>query len=164
MKHRLLGILVVVAAVAALAVPVGASDWVGVYGVIKKVVMEPDECAPTRVQIWGVFSLADLGTGGYKPIETGYLYYVVPKGPETYGKVCEREWMDFKALAGKGDVVGFGARHRPIGRVRFANEKPDKPDDYPMNTGLVVLPDAARANGVFYPDLIRALKAAAGVR
>jgi hypothetical protein len=35
-----------------------ASDPVGVYALVEKVVLEPNEKAPERIQIWGAFSLA----------------------------------------------------------------------------------------------------------
>jgi hypothetical protein len=40
------------------AVPL-ASGPIGVYALIDKVVFEPNDTAPDRVQIWGVFVLAD---------------------------------------------------------------------------------------------------------
>ena len=43
------------AGLALATVPVGASDPVGIYAVVKKVVFEPNETAPERIQIWGAF-------------------------------------------------------------------------------------------------------------
>lgn len=165
MSHRILRFAVAALAVGVLTVPVGASDPVGIYAVVNKVVFEPDECAPTRVQVWGAFSKADNQSRGYANVETGYLYYVVPKGPESNGVVCQREWMDLKAVAGTGEVVGFGTRWgSPLGRVRRANLKVEDPDPYPMNNGVWRITQNRMAVGDWYPSLISALRKAAGSR
>jgi hypothetical protein len=46
-----------------LLIAVGArgSDPVGIYAVIDRVVMEPKEGTPERIQVWGVFVLASKG-------------------------------------------------------------------------------------------------------
>ena len=40
-----------------------ASGLVGIYAVVSKVVFEPNDKAPERIQIWGAFTLVDGGTG-----------------------------------------------------------------------------------------------------
>ena len=53
-----------------------ASDPIGIYALIDKVVMEPSDSQPDRVQIWGAFSVA-MPRNGYQysvPVR-GYLYY-----------------------------------------------------------------------------------------
>ena len=128
-----------VVALGALAttVTLRASDIVGIYTVVEKVVIEPSDAAPQRIQIWGAFALADGKSGStYGPAQRGYLYYTCPEGQET---VCRREWADLKTLAGKDTGVGFGARYKEKGRVRKADEKPASPDAYPIERGIIRL-------------------------
>lgn len=129
--------LVVLLASAATAVTLRGSDFVGVYAVVQKVVLEPVESAPTRIQIWGAFALSDGKSGSnYGPAERGYLYYECPAGQEA---VCRREWTDLRNVAGKDTGVGFGARYKATGRIRKADEKPATPDLYPIERGVVRL-------------------------
>lgn len=44
------------------ATDLAASDPAGVYAFVDKVVFEPDQKSPERVQVWGGFALA-TGTG-----------------------------------------------------------------------------------------------------
>jgi hypothetical protein len=93
-----------------------ASGPAGIYAIVERVVFEPNERAPERVQVWGVFSLADGGLD--RPLTTsaparGYLYFKMPaatSGMATPADVTtiRREWNDLKAVAGTGQVVGFG--------------------------------------------------------
>ncbi|HEY3136943.1 MAG TPA: hypothetical protein VGL29_13015 [Blastocatellia bacterium] len=118
-----------------LTVNTNASDWIGVYARVDKVVLEPNDAAPERVQIWGAFAIAskeDRST--YQPAKRGYLYYSVKPGKED---VCRKEWADLKAIAGTGRIVGFGGRELPQSRVRKASDKPADPDVYPISVGLV---------------------------
>jgi hypothetical protein len=155
------------AALAVATVPVGASDPIGIYCVVQKVVLEPDTCAPTRVQIWGAFSMSNPQTGGYTDVMTGYLYYAVP--PDTNAavmannKVVAAEWLDLKTVAGSGEVVGFAGRRGALGRVRPGTEKPENPDVYPaLNMGVVRLHNNNWARAAWYTDMAAALKRAAG--
>ena len=114
-----------------------ASDMVGVYAVIEKVVLEPSESAPQRIQIWGAFALAEGNRGSnYGAAQRGYLYYSCPAGQEA---VCRKEWADLKTVAGKDTGVGFGERFRAPGRIRKADEKAASPDEYPIARGIVRL-------------------------
>ncbi|HET7221486.1 MAG TPA: hypothetical protein VFJ02_25695 [Vicinamibacterales bacterium] len=111
------------------------SDPIGLYAVIDKVVLEPSESAPERIQIWGAFALSDAKSGdAYSTPQTGYLYYRCQAGQET---TCRNEWADLKSVAGKGIGVGFGGRYTPTGRVRKASEKPAEADPYPIRMGVV---------------------------
>jgi len=116
-----------------------ASDPVGVYAIVQKVVFEPNEKAPERIQIWGVFALADTVRGGnsYTRPQHGYLYYSLPKGKES---TALKEWADFKAVAGTGQGIAFGGRYSQLGKVRPESEKPASPDSYS--------PDSSYANGI----------------
>ncbi|HLQ76207.1 MAG TPA: hypothetical protein VK210_02570 [Terriglobia bacterium] len=90
-----------------------ASGGVGVYAIVSKVVLEPDDKAPERIQIWGAFTLVDGGTGsGGKTLtpQRGYLYFTLPSidGGPYQRMVALKEWADFKAIAGTGQAVAFG--------------------------------------------------------
>lgn len=119
------------------AATISASDFVGIYAVVEKVVVEPSEAAPQRVQIWGAFALSEPKNGSvYGPAQRGYVYYTCPAGQEA---VCKREWDDLKTVAGKNTGVGFGARFLNNGRIRKADEKLSLPDVYPIERGIIRL-------------------------
>src|SRR5438270_13944134 len=111
-----------------------ASDPIGAYTIVDKVVLDPAD-APTTIQIWGSFALATEQRGSnYGDPVRGYLYYKAPSGKE---EVCRKEWNDLKKAAGTVQVIGFGSRYElaAIGKVRKANEKPASPDTYPVANG-----------------------------
>ena len=111
------------------------SDPIGLYAVVDKVVLEPSETAPERIQIWGAFALSETNSpDSYSAPQTGYLYYRCQSGQES---TCRNEWADLKSVAGKGVGVGFGGRRTPTGRVRKASDKPADPDLYPIKMGVV---------------------------
>jgi len=88
-----------------------ASGPAGIYGVVSKVVFEPNDAAPERIQIWGAFTLVDGGTGsGGKTLtpRRGYLYFVLSSESPSQRAVALKEWADFKAIAGTGQAVAFG--------------------------------------------------------
>jgi hypothetical protein len=120
---------------AALALALGLkSDPVGVYAVIDKVVLEPKEGKPERIQIWGSFCLAKARQGDeYERPARGYLYYSIdPQKLED----CRAEWSDLGSVAAKGQGIAFGTRYAPVGRLRLANEKPKEPDAYKLGWGV----------------------------
>ena len=148
-----------------------ASGPVGLYSRVDHVVLEPNDQEPMEVQIWGAFSLAvprtsegqprpadGFGTVAfgnvYAAVQTGYLYYTCPKGKES---TCQAEWRDLLSVAGKPDVVGFGARWTPQGRVRPATERPASPDLYTLNIGVVKIGRDGSGNTEPYAELIKAL-------
>jgi hypothetical protein len=136
MRNRMIGGLVILSvACAGWAVTLQASDPVGVYAVIEKIVLEPTDAAPQRVQIWGAFAVADRdSTDTYGAARRGYLYYSCPQEQES---VCRNEWADLKSVAGKSTGIGFGGRYKDSGRVRQADEKVASPDTYPIQLGVV---------------------------
>jgi hypothetical protein len=158
MKTRIIPALVLLSAIWAVsAVPAGASDPLGVYAIVERVVLEPNEEAPQAIQIWGAFSLSDGQSGdGYGAPQVGYLYYSCAQSQE---RTCRAEWSDLKSVAGKGIGVGFGGRYHPTGRVRKANEKPAGPDTYPIRMGVVRM-----GNLHDQPGVITRLKAALAAR
>jgi len=91
------------------AADVIASGPVGLYGIIEKVVFEPSEQAPERIQIWGAFAVVDGGLAHpgvtSKPLR-GYLYFKLPDGSAR--AAAKTEWMDLKSIAGTGQAIGFG--------------------------------------------------------
>jgi len=115
-----------------------ASDPVGVYCVVDRVVLEPNETSPQRIQIWGTFAVWEgqpfTGSMQYSKPQRGYLYYRITPGND--GKIERAEWADLKAVAGTGQGIAFGSRYKPAGRIRPATEKPVEPDLYPTGTGI----------------------------
>ncbi|HET7697437.1 MAG TPA: hypothetical protein VFK57_17105 [Vicinamibacterales bacterium] len=131
------GLVLAGACVVAATATLGASDFVGVYAVIDKVVLEPSDSAPERIVIRGAFAFSDGKRGsGYGEAQRGYLYYSCPAAQLA---VCRREWADLQSVAGKDIGIGFGGRYLPTGRVRKADEPPASPDVYPIERGLTRL-------------------------
>ncbi|MEX2558737.1 MAG: hypothetical protein WD403_02430 [Pirellulales bacterium] len=117
--------------------PAWASDPVGIYGVVERVVLEGDDSQPERVQLWGWFSTAVPQTrDDYEAPQAGYLYYVADAKTQ---RVARREWRDLADVAGNGQVVAFASRYEPVGSLRKAHEQPGKPDAYPVAAGITVI-------------------------
>src|SRR5438045_3881389 len=94
--------LLLLAAVTALA-----SGEVGIYGIVSKVVLEPNDANPERVQIWGTFTLVNGGAasgGETLTPQRGYLYFTLPTESNARNAAM-KEVSDFKASAGKGQAV-----------------------------------------------------------
>ena len=116
-----------------------ASDPTGVFAAIDKVVLEPNDTAPERIQIWGAFSLAQGKFGDqYESPKTGYMYF---KLPTMKSEVAKKEWADLKSVAGKHEIIGFGTRFEEKGRVRKGDEKAENPDAYAVGWGLIRMKD-----------------------
>ena len=115
--------------------PARASDFVGVYARVTKVVFEPDEANATRVQLHGAFAIADPRDGNayFNPV-VGYVHYACPPGKEA---VCRMEWQDVKKFSAQGHCVGYGARFLQNGTVRPSNQAPGNPEPYPIQMGVV---------------------------
>jgi len=151
-----------------LSLRVTASGPVGVYGIIEKVIVEPDQPGRNemRFQLWGAFAYVDGAAGGLgiSEVKKGYLYFTVPN-PLPATELAELN--DLKAVAGTGQAVGFGkwgytgtfeslqpaapSTNPPhifqsVGgytdlRVRDASEAPAAPARYQTNAGVVKLPN-----------------------
>jgi len=146
-----------------------ASGPIGVYALIDKVVLEPNDTAPERAQIWGAFVVADTQRGTpVFPAKRGYLYFQLPgegvwRDGVSRSEVTRHEWNDLKAVAGSRQAVGFGSSWVGTGsgapnepyRVRPASEPPAAPNPYILNAGVVKL----SANGS-YEDVLTQLRAA----
>ena len=156
-----------------------ASGPIGVYAMIDKVVFEPNDQSPNRVQVWGAFAYVDGGTGGttISEIQRGYMYFATD-GPASAAVL--NEWKDLKTVAGTGKAVGFGRwlysgpfQNLKLGaspenlphifsganmtdmRIRPASETPGKPALYQTNSGVVKLTDSGS-----HADIVRRLQAA----
>ena len=111
---------------------VHASDFVGVYARIDKVVLEPNNDAPERIQIWGVFSLANPDDRqNYLPAARGYVYFKLDRNPQA----ARAEWNDLKQAAGSSQILAFGARGQHLS-LRKPADKPENPDAYLTNVGV----------------------------
>jgi hypothetical protein len=147
-----------------------ASGPIGIYGIIDKVVFEPSEKSPERIQVWGAFAYVDGGANrnlGVSPAKRGYLYFKLPEEGSATEAMARKEWADLKVIAGTGQAVGFGAwgyiggfdslnpgsrsyilEHGARGnmqtdlRVRPASEAPRLPAIYQTNSGIVKLASA----------------------
>ena len=113
--------------------PALASDPVGIYALVDKVVFEPNETNPERIQVWGAFAIAEGYGYTYKNAERGYLYYKANSDKPT---ACRNEWSDLKTVAGSGQIVAFGSRYAEKGTLRKKETKPENPDLYPVAMGL----------------------------
>jgi len=158
-----------------------ASGPVGIYGVVERVVFEPNDTAPERIQIWGAFALVDGGltrAQGATRAQRGYLYFRLPTASESRNttpppETVRREWMDLKSVAGTGQAVGFGdwayigafsgSQFYPRWggssadlRIRAESEKPALPSIYSTNAGMVKLDRSNHAAVI--DDLMQTLK------
>jgi hypothetical protein len=106
---HLSGVLCGAALLALLAPAVRASDPTGIYAYVDRVVFEPSDAAPDRIQVWGGFALAKKTSNRleYHDPARGYMYFKLRSGDE---EVCKKEWADLKSVAGKQQIVAFGSR------------------------------------------------------
>src|SRR5262249_51349579 len=117
--------------------PAAASERIGYFAVIDRGVMEPDDPAPRRVQLWGAVTMGGGADGrSYTTPARGYLYCAARAGKEAE---CLKEWRDFERAASKGEVIGFGRSSRlaEFDKLRKPTDKVQKPTPYPLNFGLV---------------------------
>ena len=132
--HRASQVSALILALLALAAgPLKASDPIGIYAFVDKVIVEPSDAAPERIQVWGGFALAKGRDADYEAAQRGYMYFKLRPGQED---VCRKEWADLKAVAGTSQLVAFGSRHEPKGTVRKSDAKPENPDVHPKGYGL----------------------------
>ena len=137
-------------------VVLSASGEVGVYAIVSKVVFEPNDTAPERIQIWGAFTLVDKDiTTGRQTLtpQRGYMYFTLFGSP-SQKDVALKEWADFKAIAGTGQAVAFG-RFMYIGR--FADSLIAGPNSMMLMGG-----DPVTFNGSHYENPVRAESAPPG--
>ena len=120
--------------VSALCVATGyASDPVGVYARVDRVVLEPNADAAQAIQVWGVFAIATRqDPNEYLAPARGYLYFTLPGD----ARAARAEWADLAQAAGTGQIVSFASRYDLRARLRRADERPASPDPYSLNAGL----------------------------
>jgi hypothetical protein len=92
------------------------SGPIGLYGIVEKVVFEPNADAPERIQVFGAFAYVE-GAGGQglsvSSAKRGYLYFRIRSDipgftSEAQIEATKKEWADLKAVAGTGQAIGFG--------------------------------------------------------
>lgn len=98
---------------------------------VDNIVLEPNDQAPTRIQIWGTFMQLQLPGGHYGPPVRGYLYYTAAPGKE---KECRKEWAALKKLVAEDRIVAFGMCGTPKveGHLRKPSQKPEAPIVFPL--------------------------------
>ena len=128
--HLILTILMV-----AVAPSDPVSGPIGVYALVDKVEFEPKEGEPERIIIRGVFITVNDGDvkKAVGPLQ-GYLYYsLADHRPEG----VRADWKEIKKAAGTNSVIAWGWRGAKNGTVRRMAVKPEKPDKYVLNVGVV---------------------------
>jgi hypothetical protein len=116
-----------------------------IYALIEKVVLEPNDVAPERIQIWGAFAFDRPGdwrppdfnrVQGYPPNQPrrGYLYFKLP-AVETEARAARSEWAELKAIADTGQAIAFGR----INYVYFGMMQNQNESDFIDSNGHVFL-------------------------
>ncbi len=115
-----------------------ASDFSGVYGIISKVVFEPNADHPQRVTVHGVFSVAANSYGNtYLPAQRGYLCLTVEGLTPAQQQNAIQEWMDLKSVEGTGEVVSFSSRQVGLAPIRvWKPEERSVPEKYRLGVGV----------------------------
>jgi hypothetical protein len=98
---------------------------------VDKIVLEPNDEAPTRIQIWGTFILLDGSRTMYGAPQRGYLYYAAVPGKE---EECRKEWANLRKLAAEDRIVAYGICGTPKvdGHLRKPAQKPQAPVVFPL--------------------------------
>jgi hypothetical protein len=139
-------------AAAALALATGivahASGPIAVYAKVDRVVMEPNEEAPERIQVFGAFAIASASnTNSFGAPVRGYLYYRVPakldNANDTDMQTARNEFRDLKAVAGTNQIVAFGGQWMGVPTVRKVDAPPQSPDLFTLNVGIRKISDTA---------------------
>jgi hypothetical protein len=120
---------------------------IGIYGIVDKVVFEPDENAPERIQIWGLFVVpVPISSGLYRAPRRGILYFSLPPDRK---KNAIKEWVGLKRLAGSGQILGFteywvpnpndpqGNPHTSLVVYVHEDVPLGSPDPYPLGIGVL---------------------------
>jgi hypothetical protein len=144
MRTIFLGLLISTAVFLAADTEVRASGPIAAYAIVENVVMEPNDAAPDRIQVWGVFMLEmSPQSSSYASPQRGYLYYKLPATNDA--KATRAVWADLKKVAGTGTTIGFGSGSTAIaagaGRVRKVTETPANPDAFPIGNPVISMND-----------------------
>jgi hypothetical protein len=159
-KHTLVRLAFICGLALVAGAVVNGSGLVGVVAIVERVVFEPNEANADRIQVWGAFAHADGGperSGQFSTPKKGYMYFRIPEtASAAQRQTIRNEWADLKAVAGKGQVVGFGrwfyiGPFTSMGQIfpaeggsfpvdlqaRAATATPSAPINYVTNIGLV---------------------------
>ncbi|HEX5050664.1 MAG TPA: hypothetical protein VFZ65_02725 [Planctomycetota bacterium] len=83
------------------------SDPTGVFALLDKVVLLPDDQHPTEVELHGVFAVAAGPLGDYyRAPRRGVVRFAAGKKPDD----AVQQWRELAKHAGKGTVLGFSSR------------------------------------------------------
>jgi len=121
--------LLLVVLILLVGMTVRASGPIGIFAIVEKVVLEPDDKNLQHIQILGVFKVQkEHGSADYSKAEKGYLYFRIPSAvnKQVSSQLEARTlamWADLKKVVVTGEVVGFGGdvNGPPVGRVRTVN-------------------------------------------
>jgi hypothetical protein len=146
---RTLRVVILSAAVILLLVQISVAKNgnIGIYGIVDKVVFEPDGSSPERIQIWGLFVVpVPISSGLYQAPQRGVLYFSVP--PDRT-EIARKEWVELERLAGSGQILGFtgywvpnpsdpqGNPHTSLVVHVHKNVALGLPDAYPLGIGVL---------------------------
>lgn len=98
---------------------------------VDKLVFEPNENTPVRIQIWGSFALLNDSKDTYgKPVR-GYLYYSVAPGKEDESR---KEWAKLKKLVADRRLVSYGICGEPKidSHLRKPTDKAEAATAFPL--------------------------------
>jgi hypothetical protein len=103
----------------------------GIFGLVDKVVLEPNKNAPESIQIWGTFAIryGNDGSVARSSAEKGYLYFKL-NTENGRAEDTRRDWAHLSKVAGTGIVVGFAPSAPGTLSLRKLEAKPDNPDIY----------------------------------
>jgi hypothetical protein len=135
-----------------------ASGPAGCYAIVDKIILEPNDSAPNRIQVWGLFSVADGKTGNaYLAPQAGYMYFKLQEGME---KPTLAEWADLKKVAGTETVIAFAQRYEWNERLRKPADKVEFPDMYPVYNGITRVVNGQGLGSIENPGVAAQLLAA----
>jgi len=102
----------------------GSVRQVQIYGIVERVLFEPNERMPERIKVWGSFALLyanqepvvefrGQGDSPYAP-HKGFLYFKLPPvapgdTKKSAQEAAKKEWADLKSVAGTGQAITFGS-------------------------------------------------------
>jgi hypothetical protein len=116
------------------ATPPVPSGAIGVFAIIERVALEPNDRAPERIKVWGAFAYVDGGVRGLtpSPAKRGFMYFTLSSRYTDSATIraTRAEWNDLKAVAGTGQAVGFGQWYY-IGQFGALHPDEVPPSGYP---------------------------------
>jgi hypothetical protein len=118
---------------------------IGIYAIVDRIVFEPNDNSPERLQIWGVFVVpVRMSSGEYQAAQRGVLYFRVVPGME---EAARKEWAELKTMAGTGRAFGFtnywmpdptdSQRSTSLEVHVYKNRDLGAPNSYPLGIGIL---------------------------